>query len=76
MQLNPNQSVGLSDFVGTSRYFFCGVWSHCSCPNAQVASNTAPAYPHVTWVAMYLALLSREVAVKWEGGTVSQIKDP
>ena len=36
--------------------FFCGLWPHCSCPNDQVTSNMAPAHPHATRVAMYLAL--------------------
>ena len=35
---------------------FCGPWPHCSCPNDQMTSNTAPAHPHATGVAMYPAL--------------------
>ena len=35
---------------------FCGLWPHCSCPNDQVTSNTAPAHPHATGVAVYPAL--------------------
>ena len=37
-------------------FCFCGLWPYCSCPNDQVTSNTAPAYPHTTVVAMYSAL--------------------
>ena len=36
--------------------FFCGLWPHCSCPSDQVTSNTAPAHPHATGVAVYPAL--------------------
>ena len=32
------------------------LWPHCSCPNGLVTSNTAPAYPHATWGAVYPAL--------------------
>ena len=35
---------------------FCGLWPHRSCPNDIVISNTAPAHPHATGVAVYLAL--------------------
>ena len=35
---------------------FCGIWPHCSCPNDLVTSNTAPAHPHATGVAVYPAL--------------------
>ena len=44
-------------------YFFC-LWPHCSCPNDQVTSNTAPApapapaHPHATGVAVCLALFN------------------
>ena len=42
---------------------FCGLWAHCSCPNDQVTSNTAPAHPHATGVAVYPALFkSNEIA--------------
>ena len=48
-------------FVGSSltSYFFlcfCGLWPHCSYPEALVTSNLAPAYPQVTGVSMYPAL--------------------
>ena len=33
-------------------------WSHCSYPNGLVTSNMAHAHPHVTLVALYLALFS------------------
>ena len=33
---------------------YCGIWSHCSCPNDQVTSDTASA--HATGVAVYPAL--------------------
>ena len=45
--------VRLSHFFG-----FCGLWSHCGCPNDQVTSNTALAHPHATGVAVYPALLT------------------
>ena len=32
------------------------LWPHCSYPNALVTSSTAPAHPHATGVAVYLAL--------------------
>ena len=35
---------------------FCGIWPHCSCPNDQVTSKTAPVHPHATGVAVYPAL--------------------
>ena len=44
-------SVTLYFFFG-----FCGLWPHCSCPNDQVTSNTAPAHPHATGVVLYPAL--------------------
>ena len=31
------------------------LWPHCPCPNDQVTSNTTPAHPHVTGVAVYPA---------------------
>ena len=37
---------------------FCSLWPHCSCPNDQVTSNTAPAHLHATGVAVYLTLFS------------------
>ena len=37
---------------------FCGLWPHCSYPNDQVNSITAPAHPHATGVAVYPALLN------------------
>ena len=36
---------------------FRGLWPHCPCQNDQVSSNTAPAHPHATGVAVYPALL-------------------
>ena len=42
----------------TLLFVFCGLWPHCSCPNDQVTSNTAPAHPHATGVAVYLALFN------------------
>ena len=38
---------------------FCGLWPHCSCPSGKVTSNTAPAHPHATGVAVYPALLKK-----------------
>ena len=58
----PALSVGRSSLF----FFFCGFWPRCSCLNALVTSNTAPAYPHATW--MYSALLSlqeRKKRGKW-----------
>ena len=40
----------------TLSFFFCGLWPHCSYPNGQVTSNTAPAHLHATGVAVYPAL--------------------
>ena len=48
------RSVGPS--VRHTLLFFCGLWPHCSCPNDQVTSKTAPAHPHATGVAVYPAL--------------------
>ena len=42
-------------------FFFCGLWPHCSCPNNQVTSNTVPAHPHATGVAVYPALFNSTV---------------
>ena len=36
---------------------FCGLWSHSSCPSDQVTSNTAPAHPYATGLAVYPALI-------------------
>ena len=54
--------------VGHTLLFFMIfiLWWYCSCLNALVTSNTAPAYPHATW--MYSALLSlqeRKKRGKW-----------
>ena len=59
--LSVRRSVGPSVRPSITLYFvvfffFCGLWPHCSCPNDQVTSNTAPAHPHTTGVAMYPAL--------------------
>ena len=35
---------------------FCGLWPHCTCPNDEVTSITAPAHPHATGVAVYPTL--------------------
>ena len=44
---------------------FCGRWPHCSCPSDQVTSNTAPAHPHATGVAVYPALfLSKDFSLR------------
>ena len=62
--LHPALSVRLSvrPYVGPSvrhtllfrrLWFF---WLYCSCPNAQLTSNMAPAHPHATGVAVYPAL--------------------
>ena len=48
---------------------FCGLWPHCSCPNDLVTSNTAPAHPHATGVAVYLALLTLLVRFFLSGST-------
>ena len=42
---------------------FCGLWPHCSCPNDLVTSNTAPAHPHATRVAVYPALFPCSLGV-------------
>ena len=49
-------------------YFFsglCGLWTHRPCLNDHVTSNTAPALPHVTWVAMYPALFQSTDGSAW-----------
>ena len=33
-----------------------GIWLYCSCQNAPLTFNIAPAHPHATRVAMYTAL--------------------
>ena len=43
---------------------FCSLWPHCSCPNDEVTSNTVPAHPHATGVAVYPALLKLQPAVR------------
>ena len=50
-------SVGLSVRHTLLFLGFCGLWPDCSCPSDQVTSNTAPAHPHATEVAVYPALL-------------------
>ena len=37
-------------------FLLFGLQPHCSCPNDQVTSNTAPAHLHATGVAVYPAL--------------------
>ena len=39
-------------------WVFSNLWPLCSCPNDEVTSNIAPAHPHATGVAVYLALLN------------------
>ena len=59
--LHPALSVRLSvgRSVGHTFTFFMNFifWPHCSCPNATLPSNMAPAHPHATGVAVYPALL-------------------
>ena len=50
----PALSVGLSVRHSLLFFVFCGLF--CFCPNDQVISNTAPAHPHATGVAVYPAL--------------------
>ena len=52
--LQPALSVRRSHF--TFFYDFLFVWPHYSCPHGLVTSNMAPAHPHPTSVAVYLAL--------------------
>ena len=54
--LSVCRSVGRSIRHTLLFFGFCGLWSHCSCPNNQVTSNMAPAHPHATGVAVYPAL--------------------
>ena len=65
VRLSVHPSVTLL-FLG-----FCGLRPHCSCPSDQVTSNTAPAYPHATGVAVYPALLYCTLIMTgfttWEG---------
>ena len=58
VRLSVRPSVGLSIRHTLLFFCFCGLWPHCSCPNDWVTSNTAPAHPHATGVAVYLALFS------------------
>ena len=37
---------------------FCSLWPHCSCPSNNVISNTTPAHPNATGVAVCPALFS------------------
>ena len=52
--------IGRSVCRSVTTYFFDNYWRHlnyCSYPNAQVSLFlTAPAHPHATSVAVYLAL--------------------
>ena len=49
IHLSVSPSVRLSDLT----FFYCGLWPHCCGSNDQVTSNTAPAHPPVTGVAVY-----------------------
>ena len=62
--LSVGPSVGSSHFTFL---VFCGLWPHCSCPNDQVTSNTAPAHLHATGVAVYQALFTVYVSVPSKG---------
>ena len=42
---------------------FCGLRPHCSCPNALLTSNMAPAHPHATGVAVFPALLQKKISL-------------
>ena len=42
-------------------FVFFGLWPHRSCPSDKVTSNTAPAHPHATGVAVYPALFPTNV---------------
>ena len=53
------RSVGWSHFAFFMIFIF---GPHCSCPNGLVTSNMAPAHPHATSVAVYLALFLRKVS--------------
>ena len=45
-----------------------GFWPHCSCPNALLTWSIPLAYPHMTGVALYPALLARESKFQaWTG---------
>ena len=56
------RSVRLTRFIFLL-FFFCSIWHHCSCPNDEVTSITAPAHPHATGLAVYPALLIIKVDV-------------
>ena len=50
-------SIGASIGPSVTLYFFFfSLWPHCSFLNDQVTSNTTPAHPHATGVAVYSAL--------------------
>jgi len=67
--LHPALSVrpSVHPFVGptVSLFCFCDLWPHCSCPNDQVTSNTAPTHPHATGVSVYPALFVLWPRIFW-----------
>ena len=54
-------------FVRRSVVFFMFfiLWPYCSCPNALVTSNMAPAHPHATGVAVNPALFFPMLIYLW-----------
>ena len=63
--LHPALSASLSQsdgwLVGPSHltlFMFFILWPHCTCPNALVTSQMAPAHTHAIGVAVYPALFS------------------
>ena len=59
---SKNQSINQSPLCRSVRrsfrpsitfFSFRGLWSHCSRQNDQVTSNSAPAHPHATGLAVY-----------------------
>ena len=59
--VRPSVGWSVSRSVGWLVTFYfslrsCNLWPHCSCPNALVTQNMAPAHPHATGVAVYPTL--------------------
>ena len=61
VHLSIGPSIRLSVCHTLLFFGFCGLWPYCSCPSDQVTSNTAPAHPHATGVAVYLALFYKNM---------------
>ena len=69
-------SIGLS--IGHTLIFlcFCGLYPYCSCPNALVHTNTAPAHPHMIGVTVHPALILMEIALSKHLGPITTLIVP